>query len=213
MATGPNSRVSPTLKQAPGTVSIADALARARADQFKPGTRDVTTAERIYKAQTAAVVTSSAAPSGSADGRLRWMVLAGIGVACVAIAVVAAIFTTLSPGSSAPSTKGGTRVTDLAGVLYLQTETGKIIEPLANDFAGAGSQYQIHYHENGRFTFSANGYAQPGYFLIDRGVICRSPDQDTVGDGCVAIFQMEDGTYQGRDEKGGKLRYTFRMGG
>jgi len=211
MSNGQNSRAAPTLRQAPGTVSIADALARAKRDDFKPGTRDVTTADRIYKAQTAAVVTASTAPSGAADGRMRWIVLGVVAALCVAIAIVAALFTTLSVGKDSPSTKGGTRVTDVAGVLYLQTESGKIIHAGPDDFAPDGSTYQIHYHENGRFTFSANGYAQPGYFLIDKGVICRSRNQDTVGEHCSAIFQMDDGTYQARAEKGGKLHYTFRV--
>lgn len=211
MSTGPNSRAAPTLRQAPGTVSIADALARAKRDDFKPGTRDVTTADRIYKAQTAAVVTSSAAPSGAAEGRMRWIVLGVIAAVCVAIAIVAALFTILSAGKHSPSTKGGTRVTDVAGVLYLQTEAGQIINAGPDDFAADGSNYEIHYHENGRFTFSANGYAQPGYFLIDKGVICRSRSQDTVGEHCTAIFRMDDGSYQARAEKGGKLRYIFRV--
>jgi len=192
-------------------VSIADALARAKRDDFKPGTRDVTTAERIYKAQTAAVVTSSGTPSGSADGRMRWIVLSIIAAACVIIAVIAALFTSLSAGKDAPLAKGGTRVTDVADVLYLQTETGKIINAGPDDFAPSGSSYQVHYHENGRFTFSANGYAQPGYFLIDNSVICRSRDRDTVAEHCSAIFRMDDGSYQARAERGGKIEYVFNI--
>ncbi len=211
MSSGQNGRPAATLRQAPGTVSIADALARAKRDEFKPGTRDVTTAERIYKAQTAAVVASSIAPSGAADVRMRWIVVGIIATVCIAIAIVAAIFTTLSPGKATPSTNGGTRVTDLPGVLYLQTESGTIINGGADGFAEDGASYQIHYHENGRFTMSANGYAQPGYFMIDKNVICRSKEQSTVGESCVAVFLMNDGTYQARDEKGGKLRYTFRI--
>jgi hypothetical protein len=213
MSNGQTGRNSSSLRQAPGTVSIADALARARRDDFKPGTRDITTAERIYRAQAAAVVTANVSASGPGDGRMRWIVLGAIAAACLAIAVVAALFTTLSAsGPSKPSTEGGTRVTDVADVLYLKTETGQVVNPLKGDFAKAGSNYQVHYHENGRFTLSANGYAQSGYFLIDNAVICRSEDFDTVGDHCLSIFRMDDGTYQARDETGGKLRYTFRMG-
>jgi hypothetical protein len=196
----------------PGTPSIAEALARAKANQFKAGVRDVTTAERIYAQQKTAVSTSNLAVTGSADARLRWTVLAAVGAGCVALALIAVfVSASLTPASN-PDEKpvGGERVENLPRLLYNRTESGRIVT--TDGFAPAGSNYQIHYHENGRFTFSSNGYAQHGLFYIQGNQVCRGKTEAEVESSCAAVFDMGDGRYQARDLGGTKVLYTFRMG-